>query len=72
MVLQLSRLIQPRRPLFWLMVVLNLLTTAIVWVLQVYPVTAALHWLLALFALGNAALGMVIAARLMTERAPER
>lgn len=68
MVLQLSRLIQPRRPLFWLMVALNLLTSLIVWVLQVYPVAAAVHWLLAAFALGNVVLGMVIAVRLMKER----
>jgi hypothetical protein len=58
---KISRIFQPRNPNFWLLVVLNLLSTTLVWVVQTYPLTPAASIVVVLLALGNALLG----ARLM-------
>lgn len=63
--MQLSRLIQPRRPAFWLMLVLNVMTMVLVWVVELRALEGGLRVILLSFALGNAVLGMVLAWRLM-------
>ncbi len=68
--MKLSRLYQPRNPLFWLIIVLNLLSTGLAWMLRSLPLAWPAMLLIGLFALGNAALGIVLALRLMRE--PER
>lgn len=65
MKLKLSRLVQPRNPLFWLMVVLNALSSVFTYVLQTYPLTTAATIVVAGFALANAVLGIGLALRLM-------
>jgi hypothetical protein len=54
----LRRLIQPRKAAFWLMLVLNGLSTALVWMVQTFTLTPAAAALIAMFALGNTALGL--------------
>lgn len=65
--MEVSRLWRPREPRFWLMVVLNLLGAVLAWVLRSYPLLPAVAVLLAVFALGNAWLGLRIAWALMRE-----
>jgi hypothetical protein len=65
--LKLSRLFQPRNPLFWLMVVLNLLSSAFSYVLHTYPLTTGGTFVVAGFALSNAVIGIGLALRLMRE-----
>lgn len=63
--MKLTRLIQPRNPLFWMMVVLNLLSTALVWLTQTVPLGTLGLIVVAVFALGNAVLGAFLAWRLV-------
>jgi hypothetical protein len=63
--MKLARLYQPRNPLFWLMIVFNLLSYALAWVLRSYDLAPALAVILALFALGNVAFGLVLMWRLL-------
>ena len=63
--LKISRLYQPRNPLFWMMVVLNLLSTALVWLTQTTPLGTLGLIVVAVFALGNAVLGAFLAWRLV-------
>jgi hypothetical protein len=65
--LKLSRLFQPRNPLFWLMVVLNLLSSAFSYVLHTYSLTTVGTLVVAGFALSNAVIGIGLALRLMRE-----
>lgn len=69
MKLKLSRLIQPRNPLFWLMVVLNALSSAFSWILHTYELTVAATVVVAGFALANALIGIGLALRLMRDDA---
>lgn len=62
-----SRLWQPRRGLFWAMVALNLLSSAIVWFIHLAEPADGLRWLLSLLALINAGLGWWLAVRLWRE-----
>lgn len=66
---KISRLYQPKNPQFWLLVLLNVLSSAISWLLhkQTLPVAAML--LLSAFALANFVLGLKIAMQLMKEPA---
>ncbi|NMG02361.1 hypothetical protein [Azoarcus taiwanensis] len=68
--LKLSRLIQPRNPLFWLMLVLNLLSSFLSWILHTRELATAPMLVVALFALSNAVLGIWLAIRLMREPMP--
>ena len=63
--LKISRLYQPRNPLFWMMVVLNLLSTALVWLIQTTPLATFGLIVVGVFALGNAVLGAFLAWRLV-------
>lgn len=65
--MKLSRLVQPRNPLFWMLLLLNLLSSAISYVLQRHDLTATVSTVLAAFAFGNVAIGVVIALRLMAD-----
>jgi len=65
--LKLSRLIQPRNPLFWLLILLNALSSAISFVLHAHDLSVAVTLMLAAFALGNVLIGIFIALRLMAD-----
>ncbi|TAH41920.1 MAG: hypothetical protein EYC67_16670 [Betaproteobacteria bacterium] len=64
-----SRLFQPRNPQFWLLIVLNGLSSAISWILRTHDLPNAVTWVLAGFALSNVLLGLWIAIRLMNDDA---
>lgn len=63
--IRLRRLIQPRKAAFWLILALNGLSTALVWIVQHHSLTTAAGWVVAIFAIGNAVLGMRLAWRLL-------
>ncbi|WP_411878233.1 hypothetical protein [Polaromonas sp. YR568] len=63
----LSRLYQPRNPLFWLMLTLNALSPALAWVVNNRPLNAWATVVLTCFALGNAVLGTFLLWRLLRE-----
>lgn len=65
--MKLSRLFQPRNPLFWLMVILNLLSSVLSYMLHTMVLTTSVTLVLALFALTNAVIGIRIAFRLMRD-----
>lgn len=70
--LKLSRLIQPRNPLFWLLIITNGLSSAISFVMHAYPLPFGSMLVLAGFAIGNVVVGIIIALRLMaSESAPD-
>lgn len=71
MKLKLSRLIQPRNPLFWLMLVLNTLSSAFTYVLHTYDLTTPATLVVGGFALANAIIGMGLVLRLLRGE-PER
>lgn len=58
--MKLSRLYRPQDRRFWLMIVLNLLSAILAWLLRSWPLVPLATVVVALFALGNAALGMFI------------
>ncbi len=68
--LKFSRLIQPRNPVFWLMLVLNLLSSCLSWVLHTQELATAPMLVVAFFALSNAGIGIWLAIRLMREPLP--
>lgn len=72
MALKLSQLYQPRNPDFWLLVILNLLSTAISYLLRQQELPLPLTLLLVAFALGNVIYGLRIAVRLMATEPGER
>lgn len=53
-----TRLWQPRNPIFWLVVVLNALSTGLAWLVRTYPLSPAMAVAVAVFAMGNAVLGL--------------
>lgn len=63
--MKLSRLIQPRNPMFWLMLAFNLLSSLFAWILRSYPLNMLGTVLLVTLALANALLGMWFAYRLL-------
>jgi len=65
---KLSRLFQPRNPQFWLLIVLNLLSTAISYILRTRDLPTLPVLLLAGFAIANVVLGLRIALRLMADK----
>lgn len=56
--MKLSRLWQPRNPAFWLMVVLNLLSTLLAWIARSYELAQAAALMVAGFAVANALIGL--------------
>jgi 4-hydroxybenzoate polyprenyltransferase len=67
----LRRLWQPRKPLFWLVVVLNLMSSAMTSALVVVQPTGAMRGLLSLFALLNTLAGWWLLTRLWRETAAD-
>ena len=65
--MKLSLLFQPRNPLFWLMLVLNALSLLLAWVVRNRPLNGWGMAVVTIFAIGNAAVGMWLAWRLMRE-----
>lgn len=62
-----SRLFQPHNPLFWIMLALNGLSTALAWIAQNRPLNVWGTLLVGGFAIGNAVIGLWLAWRLMSE-----
>ncbi|MDX9994648.1 MAG: hypothetical protein RBS28_04930 [Rhodocyclaceae bacterium] len=67
--MQLARLFQFRNPLFWILVLLNALSSVIAYLLRAHDFPLAIALMLAGFALGNMVYGLRIALRLMREPA---
>ena len=63
----LSRLWQPRNPAFWLMIVLNLLSTVLAWIARSFELAPAAALIVAAFAIGNALLGVYLMWLLMRD-----
>ena len=68
--MKISRLYQPRNPRFWLMIVLNLLSTALAWIARSYDLVPLAALMVAGFAVANAVLGIRLALALMREEPP--
>ena len=66
--MKLSRLWQPRRGLFWVMVAFNVLSSLGAWALRALPLEGAVFAAVALLALLNCAGGLWAAWRLVTEQ----
>lgn len=65
--MKLSRIFQPRNPLFWLMVTLNLLSTALAWIGRSYDLAPLPAMIVAAMAVGNAVIGLYLTIRLIRE-----
>jgi hypothetical protein len=66
--LKLARLWQPRNPAFWLMIALNLLSTALAWVARSYELAPLAALIVAGFAVANALIGLRLMWVLMREQ----
>jgi len=64
--MKLRRLFQPRNPQFWLMLVLNGLSTVLAWVARHMDLSWPAATAVGVFALGNAVLGLLLMRNLMT------
>ncbi len=56
--MKLARLWQPRNPAFWLMIAVNLLSTALAWITRSYALAPLAALVVAGFAVANAVLGL--------------
>ncbi|MCC7309806.1 MAG: hypothetical protein IT510_00970 [Sulfuritalea sp.] len=65
--MKLSRLWQPRNPAFWLMLAVNLLSTALAWIARNLELAPAVALTIAAFAIGNALLGLYLMYLLMRD-----
>lgn len=65
------RLWQPRKPLFWLMLAFQALSSALVLFIQIHQPPAGLHLVLGLLALSNTLLSWWLLARLWREAGAE-
>ena len=65
--MKLSRLWQPRNPAFWLMIVLNLLSTLLAWIARSYELVPLAALMVAGFAVANALIGLLLMWVLMRE-----
>ncbi len=63
--MKLSRLKQPRYPIFWLMLALNLLSMVLDWVTHTLVPVVLVSLVITVFAIGNAALGAYLMWRLV-------
>ncbi len=68
--MKLSRLFQPRNPIFWIMLSLNALSMALGWLVENRPLNTLGMLLVGGFALMNAVLGAWLAWRLVKEPPP--
>lgn len=65
--MKLARLWQPRNPAFWLMIALNLLSTALAWFARSYELTPIAALIVVGFAVANALIGLRLMWVLMRE-----
>lgn len=65
--MKLTRLFRPRDRRFWLMILLNLLSAVLAWVLRTWALVPLASVVVGVFALGNALLGLFIAYDLMRD-----
>lgn len=65
--MRLSRIVRPRHPLFWLLVVLQLLSTLFLHVLVQYAPPAAVAAVLSALVIANAAVSAILIWRLLRE-----
>ncbi len=63
--MKLSRLYQPRNPLFWIMVALNLLSMVLGWITHTQLPGVFVSLVIVVFAIGNAVLGAYLMWRLV-------
>lgn len=63
--MKLSRLFQPRNPLFWMMLALNALSTALAWIVHNRPLNSVAMVIVGVFALCNALIGTWLMWRLV-------
>jgi hypothetical protein len=63
--MKLDRLYQPRNPLFWIMMVLNLLSMALGWTAHTFQPGLWVSLVLVVFTIGNAVLGTCLTWRLV-------
>lgn len=68
--MKLSRLFQPRNPLFWLMVAFNVLSALFSWGLRNWPLNGFGMAVIGTLALANAVLGLWAAWRLVRDMPP--
>jgi hypothetical protein len=65
--MKLSRLFQPRNPLFWMMLALNALSTALAWIVHNRPLNTLAMVIVGVFALSNALIGTWLMWRLVRD-----
>ena len=65
--MKLRRLWQPDKPLFWLMLAFNVLSSLCTWVMRSLPLSKGAVLLVGAVALGNVALGLLAAWKLMQD-----
>ncbi|MDE3232397.1 MAG: hypothetical protein KGN99_03755 [Pseudomonadota bacterium] len=63
--MKISRLFQPKNPIFWILVALNLLSLALSHIAQNYPLNTLGTWVITACALLNAIISAVLAWRLV-------
>ena len=68
--MKLSRLFQPRNPLFWLMLLLNALSVALAWMVQNRSLNGWASLVVGIFAVGNAVIGSWLIWRLLHDEPP--
>ena len=66
MTVKLIQIYQPKNPVFWLMVVLNLLSLLLAWLTRNYPLNVMASLVVVGFSIGNALLGTYLAWRLVS------
>lgn len=65
--MKLTRLFQPRNPLFWIMMALNALSMVLGWLARTQPLTTVGVLIVGGFGVANAVLGMWMAWRLVQD-----
>jgi hypothetical protein len=68
--MKLARLWQPRNPAFWLMITVNLLSTALAWITRNYTLAPLPALVVTMFAVGNALLGIYLMWVLVRDQPP--
>jgi drug/metabolite transporter (DMT)-like permease len=63
--MKLTRLFQPRNPKFWLLIVLNALSTSLTWIARDWELSRSAATVVAVFAVGNAVFGALLVVDLM-------
>jgi membrane protein implicated in regulation of membrane protease activity len=69
--MKLSRLYQPRNPVFWLMVVINVLSTLLAWVARSFDLAPLQATMVGVMAAANAIVGLYLTWRLLRNNETE-